>query len=153
MKDSLSLKEEEIDILILDYLDRREKQSPTLFKYLILWGANATDIRKYITTPELTKTWGDRYLYELDEACRLIVERNIIAPIKLPQQTVEDTVIAKVIMNAIMAFSSYPYFTGEVSREHVIYYLERNNIIHSWNTDFLIAVKKKADEAKSFLLK
>jgi hypothetical protein len=88
MKDSLSLKEEEIDKLVLDYLDKREKQNPILFKALILWGAKATDILKYIKTPELTKNWGDRYLNVLDDACRSIVERNIIAPIKLPQKTV-----------------------------------------------------------------
>jgi hypothetical protein len=65
----------------------------------------------------------------------------------------EDYIVAKVIANSPLAFNSYPYFTGAVGRQHIIDYLERNEVIHTWNVDFLVAVVTKADEAKAFLLK
>ena len=63
----MKISEQEMDALVLDYLNKRENElGKERFYLLSLWGVKALDIRKCIERPHDCKKWPE-YFFDMAE--------------------------------------------------------------------------------------
>lgn len=138
---------------VWSYLKKSKLQNKDLYDRLILFSVKPHDIVKYIERPEDIGKWPFDFVIQVEFAITQISKKLIIDFPKIEIQTEEDRVLSKILKkNSVFAFGTNSYFGEEITVSHVIAYMERDEIIYSWNSDFVLKTQNIVNKVKELLL-
>lgn len=145
----------ELDITkkkVLTYLKKMKFQNQAYYDLIILYTVKANEIVKYLEHPELCGRWPFEHVCKIEYAINQISKHLIDFPY-IEIQTEEDRILSKLLKkNNFLAFGSNTFFNENVTVHHVIAYMERNEIIYSWNSDFVLKTQQLVNKVKAQLL-
>lgn len=138
---------------VLTYLKRMKFQNQAYYDLIILYSVKANEIVNYIEHPEACGKWPFDYVCKIEYAINQISKKNLIDFPYIEIQAEEDRVLSKLLKkNNFLAFGSNTFFKENVTVNHVIAYMERNEIIYSWNSDFVLKTQQLVNKVKEQLL-
>jgi hypothetical protein len=140
---------DEVGLKVLAFLKNLKQYAPDNFDYLIFYGASARELIKFLEQPEKFGRFDFRFVCSLFSAVSKTFQHYVVIRTEVPSQTMEEKIIASVLINSKDAFRSLYASERLINKSHLIAYLLRNNIIENWNSWLLFVVQRKVEELKA----
>lgn len=138
---------------VLTYLKKIKLQNQVYYEGLSLYCVKPNDIIKYIEHPEKCSKFPLDFIATIENAIIRISKKYLIDFPIIESQTEEDRVLSKLLRkNSFFAFGTNTFFREEITINHIIAYMERDEIIYLWNADFVLKTQHEVKRAKAFLL-
>lgn len=138
---------------VLTFLNNLKLQNKASFELVMFSAVKPHDIIKYIERPEDCRHWPMDFVYQVDRAIAQIDIKYIVDLPKIEEQTEEERVLSKLLRkNDCFAFGTNTFFKNEITAYHVITYMQRNEIMYSWNADFILKIQHEVKRVIAFLL-
>lgn len=138
---------------VLTYLKNAKLQNRFAYDYMVLFSVKPNDIIKYIERPDDCGRWPMDYVCLVDAAINQISKKYLIEFPEIEAQTEEDRVLSKFLKkNSSLTFGFDSTKIEEVTREHIIAYMTREDLIYKWNADFVLRVQSRVERLKGIML-
>ncbi len=144
---------DEAELKVLAFLKNMKEYAPGNFDYLIYYGASAREMIKFMEHPEKYGKFDFQFICSLFDSIRKTFKQYVaIERPNVPEQTMEDKILASILINSNSAFSLF--YTNErlINKTHLIAYLLRKDAIENWNSSLLLTVQRIVEEIKAEML-
>ncbi len=140
---------DEDGLKVLAFLKNIKQYAPDNFDYLIFYGASARELIKFLEQPEKYGKLDFRFVCSLFSAISKTFQHYVVKRTEVPSQTMEEKIIASILINSKDAFRSLYASERLINKSHLIAYLMRDDIIENWNSWLLFVVQRKVEELKA----
>jgi len=144
---------DEAELKVHAFLKNLKEYAPGNFDYLIFYGASAREMIKFLEHPEKYGKFDFQFVCSLFDSIRKTFKQYVaIERPNVPAQTMEDKILASILINCEDVFSLLYANERLINKTHLIAYLLRKDAIENWNSWLLLIVQKIVEEIKAEML-